>query len=233
MSEMKCTAEMAEKLLKFLKGRSCQYTTMDMAHFTQLMHDAGMDTDTDTLRTWFTNLDSNGDGMVGWDEFFPVFVCVPMFEKCANVFEKIEWTNEEYGCHHMNMDREHHSFVNMINEMCVPAKCGKMEMIGTVMTELKNYSDVHFPNEIQMLRDACYDKADPAAFAAIEKEHKTFIDHMTMYDVICHDGDVATMYEMMMCDMMPFIREWGGNHIKKSMKGACEGMNMNVDMLMM
>lgn len=78
-----------------------------------------------------------------------------------------------------------------------------------------------------MLREACYDKVDPASFECVLREHKSFIDRLAVYDMKYREGDVAASYDMMMCDMMPFVREWGYAHMK-GMRCVCAKLNKNL-----
>ncbi|MCW8935917.1 MAG: hemerythrin family protein [Gammaproteobacteria bacterium] len=110
---------------------------------------------------------------------------------------KLVWKEDEYSVGNAEMDEQHKLIFTIINELFAnESSKSKME----VLTELIDYSNVHFSSEEDMLNDTSY--AERFDHALLHDEYNKrlvyFLDHID-------DIDIEEIYD--------YARLWWSSHV--------------------
>jgi hemerythrin len=115
----------------------------------------------------------------------------------------IKW-NEYYSVNVDEIDDQHKKLIDLINQMFDAMKAGKgKEIMGSVLSELVEYTKYHFATEERLLHQAGYPEYE---------EHKTIHEELTRRTIdlkseFDRGNDPVTM------DVMLFLSNWLNVHI--------------------
>lgn len=102
------------------------------------------------------------------------------------------------------LDRQHRTFLELLNEYSKSVSCGERHCIDTAMIEkLRHYASTHFHREEEMLRFASYPDMEHQ-----EEEHKYFESKIMELEAEHKAGKQRSAQVV-----FEFIRDWFLNHI--------------------
>ena len=102
------------------------------------------------------------------------------------------------------MDKEHKQLVDLIETMHEAIRDGAtIETVGKVLTEMAEYTDVHFRTEEKLMEEYNYPDID-----SHKKEHKKLIKEAESFS-----KKLAEHYPDGLQEFYKFLREWLVNHI--------------------
>jgi len=112
---------------------------------------------------------------------------------------KLTWKENEYSVGHTEMDDQHRMIFSIINEL-FSNENGNTKSKIQVLTELIDYSNVHFSSEEEMLNDISYEERFDHALLHDEYNKRLvyFLDHID-------DVDIEEIYE--------YARLWWSKHV--------------------
>lgn len=111
--------------------------------------------------------------------------------------KKLIWKENEYSVGHAEMDDQHRLIFSIINELFSNENAkSKIE----VLTELIDYSNVHFSSEEAMLNDISYEERFDHALLHDEYNKRLvyFLDHI-------NDVEIEEIYE--------YAKLWWSSHV--------------------
>lgn len=129
----------------------------------------------------------------------------------------IEWSND-LSVNVAEIDKQHQKLVMMLNDLHDAMKQGKgHEIIGKIITELINYSVVHFATEEKYFVQFNYPDTD-----SHKKEHADFVQQVSIFNDGFKKGKL-----MLTIDVVKFLREWLRKHIMGTDKKYTQFFNDN------
>jgi len=184
---------------------------LDQAGFKKMMSDAGVHGDS---AAWFKKIDSKGAGTISLDDLFSCIVGGNLFERYGDRFSKMDWTSEEFSCHHPVIDKDHRKLFELINAISSAVQSGKITNVSDALDELRNFSEVHCTNELKLMREAGCDRMDPALFDILVKTHRAVVDKMAWYNTRCRENEMSAIYDILTGEVNAFMKTWLRSHIR-------------------
>ena len=120
----------------------------------------------------------------------------------------VTW-DDKYSVNVSEIDNQHKKLVDLINKLHDAMKQGKSkEVLSEIISELINYTDVHFKTEEKYFDKFNYPKSD-----AHKTLHKNFVDKVLDFKNKYESGNAALSIEI-----INFLKDWLINHINGSDK---------------
>jgi hemerythrin len=115
----------------------------------------------------------------------------------------IEW-NENYSVRIDEVDKQHKKLIALLNELADAMTVGKgRDVVGTVLTELVNYTVYHFSTEERLFEQYGY----PAA-QEHKRQHEDLTEQAKKLKADFDDGNW-----MITIDVLKFLSAWLNDHI--------------------
>jgi len=204
-------AQFPSILLQCLRTQPGTWADLDQSAFTRMMTEMGMQCDTVTC---FKKIDTKCDGIVTLDELFAFISSGQVLDRYHDRFSKIEWTLDEWSCRHPIMDKEHQTIVEMVNGLIMQMKNGKLSLVQTALTELKNYCETHYTNETKLLRDMGCDQLDHTIVDIHNKTLRIFVDKIIFYESRLRECNIPVICDALNGEMALFLKTWLRSHIR-------------------
>lgn len=120
----------------------------------------------------------------------------------------VTW-DDKYSVNVSEIDNQHKKLVDLINKLHDAMKQGKSkEVLSEIISELINYTDVHFKTEEKYFDKFNYPKSD-----AHKTLHKNFVNKVLDFKNKYESGNAALSIEI-----INFLKDWLINHINGSDK---------------
>ena len=116
--------------------------------------------------------------------------------------QKVIWT-QEFSVGDDELDRDHKKLLQIFNKLTENGLSQKGEDFAAILSELTDYSLLHFKREEKYMQDLSYPK-----FEEHKVYHKDFIYKVAMFNVN-YLGENSTDAQ----DVIKFLRKWWINHI--------------------
>jgi len=118
-------------------------------------------------------------------------------------YKRIEWS-EELGVGDALIDEEHKGLLKVYNKLVdILEKKESDRQVVEVLSELTNYSLLHFKDEEEWMR-----KIDYPDFEEHQREHKDFIYQIALFNLSFSSEDKDIVEHVSF-----FLREWIINHL--------------------
>lgn len=118
--------------------------------------------------------------------------------------DRINW-DDSLSVNVVEIDLQHQKLMEMINELMDAIQKDKdKDILGKIVSGLINYTETHFKTEEKYFKELKYPDTDVHI-----KEHSFFIDKIS--DII---EELDTGNQTLSHDVLTFMSEWLGNHIK-------------------
>ncbi|WP_319582036.1 bacteriohemerythrin [uncultured Pseudodesulfovibrio sp.] len=133
----------------------------------------------------------------------------PAFKPSGDRKDLVGW-DDSFILGIKKIDEQHHTLVDMVNNLYHAMQEGRgRDYLGELLEELKNYTVTHFGTEEDYFRQVGYAGAE-----SHEKIHMELVQTVLDFEAKFKSGEATVTRELMI-----FLRDWLGNHIKKIDKG--------------
>jgi hemerythrin len=127
-----------------------------------------------------------------------------MFFQGEYFMSLITW-NKDYSVNVMEVDRQHQTLIQMINDLADAMGAGKgKEAVGKTIDSLLNYTKTHFSWEEQRFDQFGYPEAEDH-----KKLHAAFVDRINKFKDKYQNGKLT-----LSIDLMDFLSDWLRSHIQ-------------------
>ena len=129
----------------------------------------------------------------------------------------VEW-NENYSVKVNELDEHHKKLVGFINDLSDKMKLGKRkDVIGTIVSDLVEYTKFHFSAEEKYMKDFNYPEYDKH-----KAEHVYFVKKVEEYK-----DDLEKTNNLLTIKVLSFLVDWLLNHISNTDKKYSKTFNDN------
>ncbi|MBP2029207.1 hemerythrin-like metal-binding protein [Methanohalophilus levihalophilus] len=129
----------------------------------------------------------------------------------------MKW-DESFSVKVAEIDKQHQTLVEMLNELYDMMKIGKgKDVIGPLLNDLTEYTVEHFGTE-----EKYFDKFGFEESARHKHEHKKFVNQVSKFKQEFDDGTAN-----LSIDLMNFLKNWLVEHIKGSDQRYIQCFNEN------
>ncbi len=127
----------------------------------------------------------------------------------------IKWT-PELNVNIEMIDEQHHILVDMINDFYDElSKKSSKELIGKLITEMREYTETHFKAEEELFLSYGYKESEKHI-----QTHKSFIAKVNDLEKRYKEGKLIISFEI-----TNFLKSWLVNHIQKTDKKYAKFIN--------
>jgi hemerythrin len=116
----------------------------------------------------------------------------------------INWS-DSYSVKVKQFDDQHKKLISMVNELHDSMKIGKgKEILGKILTGLVQYTELHFRNEEQLMKQHGY-----PGYENHKKEHNMLVVQVSDLHKQHQQGNTPITQNVLL-----FLKEWLNNHIQ-------------------
>lgn len=120
----------------------------------------------------------------------------------------IEWDDNRYSTSVDKMDEQHKQLFKLLNDLHTAMEEGHAdEEVGEILQELEDYTEYHFNDEENMMKDCGFASDCSECFHDHQDMHDTFETKVGELREKHENGEYITM------DVLQFARDWLDAHI--------------------
>jgi len=120
----------------------------------------------------------------------------------------IEWNDDKYSTQIDRFDEQHQNLFDLLNDLYDAMEQGKgQEEVGDALRELEEYTEYHFGDEEEFMKDCGYAHDCSECFHSHQDMHEEFAATVSEFREKHENGEFITM------DVLEFARDWLDGHI--------------------